>query len=128
MFPSQKQSSNEENDISRIKMAMAQPGCLCVSDRCYWFRWEIESYITIFDKNGDARYQDTNNHLIDCFKYFMQTSNWTLMENIEEIKQNREDLSQGHKVYSVDSNDWASSVVEDSLYVDPIGLYSDYFN
>ena len=128
MFPSQKQSSNEETDISKIKMAMAQPGAFCVSDRCYWLRWEIESYVTVFNKNGDAVYQDTNNHLIDCLKYFMQISNWSLMEKAEEVRQNVEDVSQGHRIYSVDNDQWADSIVGDSLYVEPRDIYPEFFN
>lgn len=128
LSPSRKQHSNEETDISRIKMCMAQEGALVVSDRCYWMRWEIESYITQFDKNGDAKYVDTNNHLIDCVKYFMQVSGWTLMEKAEEVHMNAQQVSQSI-VSSMDN--WADTAVENSLYPENYGYSnrtSEWFN
>lgn len=125
LTPSQKQKNNEETDISRIKMAMAQPGALLVSNRCYWFRWEIESYITVVDKNGDAKYVDSNNHLLDCMKYFMQTSGWSLMEKTEEIIMNSE-MTTVTVTSHVDN--WADAAVENSLTASDYDRLSDYFN
>ncbi len=124
LSPSLKNKSNEETDISRIKMAMAQAGALTVSDRCYWFRWEIESFITVIDKNGDAAYVDSNNHLLDCFKYFMQVSGWSLMEKAEEVVHNSNQTARTNKV---EITDWADNVVENSLWGNDDGM-SDYFN
>jgi len=125
LSPSRKQSSNEETDISRIKMAMSQQGALVVSDRCYWLRWEIESFITVIDKNGDASYIDSNNHLIDCLKYFMQISGWSLMEKAEDVIHNSRQLVKTEKIPLLD---WAEKAVSNSLWVEPNDLLSEYFN
>jgi len=125
LSPSQKGKTNEETDISRIKMAMSQTGALVVSERCYWFRWEIESFITIVDKYGDAAYVDTNNHLIDCFKYFMQISNWTLMEKAEEVLRNGNQIV---RAQSIPIQDWASEAVYNSLYQENYDGFFDNFN
>lgn len=122
LSPSQKQSSNEETDISRIKMAMAEPQCFHVSDRCYWLRWEIESFVT--DEKGE--YPDKNNHLIDDLKYFMQTSSWTLLERAEEFLHN--EYSAVKAVEKINPSEWADAAVENSLDVNPHDFYSEYYN
>jgi hypothetical protein len=126
LSPSQKNKNDEEVDISRIKMAMAQPGAFVVSDRCYWLRWEIESYITVVDKNGDAKYVETNQHLIDCCKYFMQTSGWTLMEKADEILHNGAEVM---RLQTSSIENWADEAVQNSLFP---GEYNDriseYYN
>lgn len=123
LSPSRKQSSNEETDISRVKMAMGQEGAFLVSERCYWFRWEVESYITVVDKNGDAVYVDTNNHLLDCMKYFMQVSGWNLMEKAEDVLLNAQTIQQA---VNIKPNEWAEEAVWNSLWGNS-GAF-DYFN
>ena len=117
LMPSQKNSTDEETDISRIKILMANPGSLTVSDRCYWFRWEVESFVT--DENGN--YPDKDNHLIDCFKYFLQVSNWRLIEKGEGFP-----LPNAGKMPDAEPEEWANNAVEESLY--PNDNYSEYFN
>lgn len=121
--PSQKQKSDEETDISRIKMLMAAPKALTVSDRCYWLRWEIESFVT--DEEG--RYPDRNNHLIDSFKYLMQACGWKLLEKAEE-NLNPDNYTNKKNPTSIEPTDWADSVVEGSLWINPNDIYSEYFN
>lgn len=120
LIPSQKQHTREEIDISRIKMLMANPGSLVVSDKCYWLRWEIESYIT--DENGE--YIDKHNHLLDAFKYLMQATAWKLVEKVDNTyvvtETTKTQISNG----KMDMEDWADKTVEDSLWIDP---YADYF-
>jgi len=123
LIPSQKQKSSEETDISRIKMMMANHGTMTVSDRCYWLRWEIESYIT--DELG--RYPDRNNHLIDCLKYLMQISGWKLLEKgadnlIPEVTHIQ------NKPLEIEPSEWADNAVESSLWINPNDIYSEYFN
>jgi len=123
LTPTQKFQSNEENDISRIKMLMANSGSLNVSDRCYWLRWELEAFIT--DEAG--HYPDKHNHLIDCFKYLMNGSSWRLIEKGEA------DIMQGEvqiapQVTDVKIEDWADNVVENSLWVNSNDIYSEYYN
>lgn len=122
LIPSQKQRSDEETDISRLKMMMAQDGALTVSDRCYWFRWEVESFVT--DEKG--KYPDKNNHLIDCAKYFLQVSNWKLIESSDPDK--IPDGSATTRATHVNTDEWADSVVDGSLNISAYDIYSEYFN
>lgn len=123
LSPTNKQSSNADTDISRIKMAMAQEGALTVSDRCKMFQWEVESYVTKENSVGDIVYMDINDHLIDCTKYLMQVCGWTLMERAEDILLNAELISKGAIAQSVDN--WADSALEGSL--NP-GMYDRNFD
>lgn len=122
LIPSQKQKTTEETDISRIKMLMNHAGALTVSDRCYWLRWEIESHVT----DDDGKYPTKNNHLVDCFKYLMQTTGWKTIEkadvNLVATKVTPT------KPESIDPEDWADNVVEKSLWVNENDIYSDYFD
>jgi hypothetical protein len=126
LSPTQKYSSDKEMEISRVKMAMAQPGAFLVSDRCYWLRWEIESYITVVDKNGDPKYIDTNDHLLDCLFYFFNASGWTLLEKAEEVIMNVDMTPK--RVDRIDPNDWADNAVEASLHGSINDIYPEYFN
>ena len=73
LLPTRKQRVHEDEGISRAKIVMAHANSLLVSDRCYWFRWEVESYVT--DEYG--RYVDKNNHFLDCL------SGGTLVETLD---------------------------------------------
>jgi hypothetical protein len=127
LTPTKKYSSDKEMEISRVKMAMSQPGAFLVSDRCYWLRWEIESYITVLDKNGDAHYMDTNDHLLDCTFYLFNACGWTLLEKAEEVLLNQEMTLK--RVETINPNEWADNVVEGSLYGDGINdIYPEFFN
>lgn len=121
--PSQKQKSDEETDISRIKMLMAQKGALTVSDRCYWLRWEIEAYVT----NEKGQYPDKHNHLIDDCKYLMQACNWKLIEDVDGNVAPIEN-QQTKATVTIDPNDWADNIVENSLWINPNDIYAEYFN
>jgi hypothetical protein len=122
LMPSAKNFSNEEDDISRIKMLMTNPGSLTVSDRCYWFRWEIESFVT--DEEG--RYPDINNHLIDCAKYLMQISHWKLVDNPDPTL--NEGLPNYSKTIEIAPEEWANNVVENSLWINSNDIYAEYYN
>ena len=123
LTPSDKYSAKEDEGISAIKMLMAHPGAVTVSDRCYWLRWEIESYVT----DEDGTYPDRHNHLIDDFRYFLQRCGWKLLEkpdnslipSVNQIKGTPLDIS---------PEDWSDNVVENSLWIDPNDIYSEYFN
>lgn len=121
LSPTRKHGKDEEEEISRIKMLMAEKNCLVVSDRCYWLRWEIESYVT--DDKG--KFPDKNNHLIDCLKYLMDASNWKLIEKAE-VNQSHDQVT-GTPVPQ-DPNQWADDVVNDSLTVSVNDLLSEYFD
>lgn len=119
LTPTQKHSAKEEEGVARVKMLMAQPGALLVSDRCYWLRWEIESYIT--DANGG--YPDKNNHLLDCLRYLMQASNWKMLEKVESELVQSIHNQPAQKAQEVEVTDWADNIVEGSLW----GTPDDYF-
>ncbi len=123
LIPTQKQKSEAEKDISRLKMLMAHPGALIVSDRCYWLRWEIESYVT--DEEGD--YPDKNDHLVDCAKYLMQNSGWKLIEKAEKdiIVPSTGMIA---KSTQVSPDEWADNVLDSSLTVSANDIYSEYFH
>lgn len=122
LIPSDKQRNDPEVDVSRIKMAMAQAGALVVSDRCYWLRWEVESYVT--DEEG--QYPKKHNHLIDDFRYFMQSSGWKLAEKADETLLHNTD--QRSTVKKIEDNDWSENALENSLGGDLRDIYPEYFN
>mgnify|MGYP003653754665 CR=1 FL=1 len=125
LSPSKKQMTDEETDISRIKMLMANTGSLTVSDRCYWLRWEVESFVT--DEEG--RYPDRNNHLLDCFKYLIQHCNWKLIEKADTNLIPEEVHNQQRNQPSIIKPDeWADNAVSDSLWPNINDTYTDYFN
>ena len=123
MIPSDKHNNDKETNISQIKMAMAQPGALTVSDRCYWFRWEVESYVT----DEDGKYPDKHDHIINCFEYFMQRGGWKLAEKADSTLIDNTVYGQ-KSVQNVDPQDWANNALENSLQGDLRDIYSDYFN
>lgn len=125
LMPSQKlrRGNDQETDISRIKMLMAHPGTLVVSDKCYWLRWEIESYIT--DEEG--RYPDKHNHLIDATKYLMQISGWKLLEKADkDLIPNVQQVN--NQPLNIEPTDWADNIVENSLWISANDIYSEYLN
>lgn len=125
MMPSKKNFSDEETDISRIKMLMYQPNALLVSDRCYWLRWEIESFIT----DEDGQYSDRNNHLIDCLKYLMQATNWKLIEKADqEVVITPDARIHTIPAYTVEVEGWADLVTENSLNITENDILSEYFD
>ncbi len=122
LSPTHKQKSDEETEISRVKMLMAEENSLTVSDRCYWLRWEIESYVT--DENG--KYPDKNNHLIDCFKYLMDATGWKLIERADPTQAIPHMDPNSHS--ACDPADWADNVVDASLNVSVNDILSEYFD
>lgn len=126
IIPSNKYSNyagGEETDISRIKMAMAQENSFNVSNRCYWLIWEIESYMT--DEEG--RFPDENDHLVDCLKYFMQRSNWKLVEKPEAGKFELYPARQS-AARQIEPKEWADNAVSNSMEADFYDIYGEYFN
>lgn len=124
MMPSDKysQRSAEEDDISRIRMAMAEQGCFNVSKRCKNLQWEIESYMT--DEKGD--YPDVNDHLIDTLCYLFQRASWKLVEKaspglVPDNFRKRETATE------IDPQDWDKNVVSDSLEGEYDDRLSDWF-
>lgn len=122
MSPSQKRQNDEESGISTIKMIMTQDNAIIVSDRCYWLRWEIESYIT--DTKGE--YVDSNNHLLDCLRYLIADCNWKLVEKSENNA-----IIEVNKAYNVlkpEIEEWDQDVVENSLWISQSDIYAEWFD
>jgi len=63
--PSRKRRHNKQDNISIVKMLMAEEHSFLVSDRCKKFIWEIENYVT--NDAGDMPGKD--DHLMDCLDY-----------------------------------------------------------
>lgn len=123
LSPTRKQHTTKDDTVSQARILMNEEGALTISDRCYWLRWEIESYVT--DEEG--RLPDDNDHLLDTFFYFLQLSNWTPFEKADQSLV-PEDSRTEHQVQVIDSDDWADNIVHNSLEINPHDFYSEYFN
>ncbi len=126
--PTEKYKRDQETDISLIKMLMAQENALSVSDRCYWLRWELESYVT--DEKGN--YPDINDHLVDCFRYLVSAANFTLGESVQtgafiETSSEYSAPRVGQRFIGK-GDDWANLVVSDSLSVDEKDIFNQVKN
>lgn len=119
LTPTQKYSAREDDGIARVKMLMAQPGALIVSDRCYWLRWEVESYVT--DENGG--YVDKNNHILDCIRYLVHGCNWKMLEKVDPYLSVPDHNVPAKQATDIKIEDWSDNVVENSLWGNP----DDYF-
>lgn len=119
MIPSDKysQRSAEEDDISLIRMAMAEEGMMNVSKRCQNLQWEIESYMT----DEDGNFPDINDHLINAFQYWFHRSNWKLVEKASPNPQPEQFRKQ--TATEINPEDWDKNAVADSL-----GDYDDYLS
>lgn len=122
IIPTQKQKADPDEDISNIKLLMAEENALIVSDRCYWLIWEIESYVTSEDNSGAVIYPKVNDHLIDDFRYLMQVTNWKLVEKVD-----RESIpSDTHRTsMEIVPSEWSDIALDDSLSIRSI--YDEYF-
>lgn len=55
-----------------------------MSDRCVNFNWELEQYVCI-----DGKYPKKHDHLIDCYRYFLADSGYTMIEALEAKREKR---------------------------------------
>lgn len=74
----EKHLSKKENGISIIKDILIHNSCK-ISDRCINLVKETEGYIT----DADGKFIKKNDHLIDCWRYFLATAAYTSAEAIE---------------------------------------------
>ena len=107
-IPTQKSQNKKEHGLSLMKDIMLE-GLLHVSDRCRYFYWECENYIK--DKNG--KIPKINDHLIDCFRYFLGASCYELNEKEEYIMPKRvkafDSMIKGYRGDIEDEvNDWGN--------------------
>lgn len=123
----QKFWSSKEEDCSLIKQIMAVDNVLFVSERCQKFIWEVENYVV--DENGN--YPDENDHLIDCFVYFLKACGFRFVEQVPAV----EGLASQSVISAFgvkrmrpavkDPSEWSDNVVDDSLWID---IYNEYFH
>lgn len=83
--PTQKMKSDKVTGLTLLKDVMLQ-GRLTISDRCKNLYWELDHYRK--DKNG--KIPKENDHLIDCFRYVLDASFYTLVEKTEEKREESE--------------------------------------
>lgn len=110
----QKKGSGEEAGINAMKMLMRAESAFHVSDKCYWFTWEIQNYVT--DEHGQL--VDRHNHLLDCCRYALNYCGFSFVEKTERTGQKA--LRLGGEVVGVKNTlktaeDWSEEMVEASL-------------
>jgi hypothetical protein len=90
--PTRKSSNDKEDGLSLIKDAMLQ-GNVIISDRCKKLFWELDNYYK--DKNG--KIPKSHDHLIDCTRYLLANSNYSLNTEREYIE-SRDENFRGAKI------------------------------
>jgi len=78
--PSQKAKSDKISGLALIKDALAQ-GLVTFSDRCVKLFWEMENY----RKDGNGKIIKANDHLIDCFRYALDATHYTIKDSPEPL-------------------------------------------
>lgn len=99
-IPSQKLKSSKEEGLSLIKDILLQ-GKLIVSDRCVNFYRELDHYRK--DKNN--KIPKLNDHLIDCFRYILIASSYSLVEE-KEYNEREDENFRGEKLSAFSGSEW----------------------
>jgi hypothetical protein len=73
--PTRKAKSDKESGIGLIRDALDQ-GLVEVSIDCTNFKWEMDNYV----KDSNGRFIKARDHLIDCFRYFLDSAGFNLNE------------------------------------------------
>lgn len=76
--PTRKAMNKKEHGISLIKDLLHDKKVL-ISDRCVKLFWEMDNYYR--DKNG--KLPKLRDHLIDCFRYTLDASHYSINEEVE---------------------------------------------
>jgi len=119
--PTRKRRNRKDENISIIKMLIAQENTFFVSDRCKKFVWELENYVT--DDAGNL--PDGAVHLMDCFDYSIPALNVKTRERLRnsELKFNWVASESNRRIKIKElpnkNSDWGDNVFEDSLSYDP---------
>ena len=79
--PTHKAKSDKESGLALIKDLILSGNCI-VSDRCRKLFWEVDNYYK--DKNG--KIPKVNDHLIDCWRYALDASHYSL-EHAPEVQE-----------------------------------------
>jgi hypothetical protein len=78
--PTQKMKSDKVTGLGLIKDLMLQ-GKLILSDRCTKLYWELERY----RKDSSGKIPKKDDHLIDCLRYTIESTHYTIREEPEII-------------------------------------------
>lgn len=124
LFKTDKNNSDPDEQISLIKIMMAEEDCLFVSSRCKWLAWEIDSYVT--DENGN--YPDENDHLIDCFRYGVSASAFKFLHKAYDPSEKGSFQAEGKMVHTVSTknSEWSDNVTE--WHSDLGDSYDDHYD
>ena len=80
-MPTHKLHNKKEVGISLIKDILVHKAAT-ISDRCEKLYWEMENYIA--DDRGN--FPKLHDHLIDCFRYFLASANYSMVEVMEAAR------------------------------------------
>lgn len=73
--PTLKVHNKKEMGISLIKDILIHKACI-ISDNCENLLKEMESYVA----DADGKFPKKNDHLIDCFRYFLAAANYDMIQ------------------------------------------------
>lgn len=80
-MPTLKVHNKKEHGISLIKDILVH-NVVKISDRCENLRREMENYVA----DEDGKFPRTNDHLIDCFRYFLAAAGYSMVEVMEAVR------------------------------------------
>lgn len=111
--PCQKLSGDKEEGLGLIKDLFNTEGAIQISDLCNFFCLEISRYKT--DKMG--RVPDGSDHLIDCFRYFL---NWIGYRFQKKVKAGKPPIEKRRRAFSMEEDvrrmrrrrDWTEGIME----------------
>lgn len=109
-----KQKDDNTDDVSLLKTMMTHEDCLHVSERCEWFSWEVENYVTM--ENG--KYPDKDDHLIQCCLYGIAAVNFKFHESSETTNLFTPDPyapARNIVIKLGSGDDWSQHVYDDSM-------------
>lgn len=107
--PTQKHTNKKEHGLSLIKDILLHD-LVTISDRCINLFKEMELYA----KNDKGDIPKKNDHLIDCLRYLLGASNYSMHEVLERVKQEN-DFHRGrfrsreHDKFD-DPDDWTQKI------------------
>ena len=90
--PTQKAKNEKDKGITLIKDALLS-GKVVLSDRCKKLFWEMDNY----QKDDNGKFIKKNDHLIDCFRYILGASYYTLNESVE-VNPEKDEMWRGARI------------------------------
>ncbi len=111
--PTSKANAKKEEGLSLMKDQMIH-NLVVVSDRCESLNWELLNYVK--DSKGNIPKKD--DHLIDCWRYANAAYNYSMVEVLEQKKQQNDDARRMYKIRDdIDDlrkeTDWTYNIVPD---------------